>query len=146
MPQPCSVRRVNRSWRDTFRSSESASDRSAIARVELGQRTLSLDEAFLYALALDVAPVHLFAPPGNEGDVIDKDERLNLGATGRGPRVECSAVEMRRWIRGEAPMYPPQNPRAYFTEVPLEEFEGPRGWRAAAEEWGRRTETPEEEQ
>jgi transcriptional regulator with XRE-family HTH domain len=57
-------------------------DRAAVARVELGQRSLALDEAFLYALALDVAPVHLFAP-------IEDSERVTLG-----PNVECSPAEL----------------------------------------------------
>ena len=97
-------------------------DRAAVAKVELGKRGLALDEAFLYALALDVAPVHLFAP-------IDSDERVSLG-----PNIECSPVKMRAWIRGLAPMFPQQNPRTYFAEVPLDELRV-EGWRIARDKW-----------
>jgi transcriptional regulator with XRE-family HTH domain len=41
-------------------------DRAAVAKVELEKRRLTLDEAFHYALALDVAPVHLLVP--TDGD------------------------------------------------------------------------------
>lgn len=86
-------------------------DRAAVAKTELGQRGLSLEEAFLYALALDVAPVHLFVPT-------DSDEPIQIG-----PNLEVSPAEMRAWIRGTMPVYPVQDPRAYFMTVPREEFE-----------------------
>lgn len=97
-------------------------DRAAVAKVELGKRGLALDEAFLYALVLDVAPVHLFTP-------IDSDEPIGLG-----PNVQCSPSEMRAWIRGQAPMFPPQNPRTYFGEVPMDELQID-GWKIAREPW-----------
>ena len=90
-------------------------DRAMVAKVELGKRGLSLNEAFLFALALDVAPVHLFVPT-------DSEEPLSLGPPeGRGPRVECSPAEARAWIRGLRPFIP-QDPRTYFSEVPTEEL------------------------
>jgi transcriptional regulator with XRE-family HTH domain len=85
-------------------------DRSAVAKVEVGKRELSLDEAFQYALALNVAPVHLFAP-------VDGDELVALGS-----KLECSPDAMREWIRGRRPMFW-QEPRVYFSEVPPAEFE-----------------------
>jgi transcriptional regulator with XRE-family HTH domain len=103
-------------------------DRAAVAKVELGQRGLSLDEMFRYALALDVAPVHLIVP-------VDDDERLMLGAN----FVDCTPTELRAWIRGERPFHPQQNTRIYFSEVPEREFD-----RRLAEVWGEATETPPE--
>jgi transcriptional regulator with XRE-family HTH domain len=97
-------------------------DRAAVAKVELGQRGLSLNEALQYAVALDVALVHLLVP-------VDSDDDIAVG-----PNLTCSPTEMRAWIRGLAPMYPPQNPRTYFAEVPLGELEV-EGWRIAREHW-----------
>ncbi len=84
-------------------------ERSAIARVEIGERQLSIDEAFRYALALDVAPVHLFVPT-------DSDESMSIG-----PNVECTPAEMRAWIRGERNL-PEQDSRIYHSAVPREDF------------------------
>ena len=102
-------------------------DRSAVARVELEKRQLSLDDALLYALALDVAPVHLFVPT-------DSDEPLSLGAN-----IERSPAGTRAWVRGERPIFPAQDPRIYFTEVPIAEFqavgqEAVEAWRARVTE------------
>lgn len=85
-------------------------DRAAVAKVELGKRGLSVDELFRYALALNVAPVHLVSPP-------DSDEPISLG-----PSLEVSPSEMRRWVRGQEPLIW-QDKRTYFSEVPAEEFE-----------------------
>jgi transcriptional regulator with XRE-family HTH domain len=83
-------------------------DRSAIARVESGDRELSLVEAFQVAWALHVAPVHLFVPT-------DSDEPIELG-----PKMEASPAEVRRWIRGQEPLY--QDSRIYFSRVPTSEL------------------------
>ncbi len=99
-------------------------DRAAVAKVELGKRGLSLTEAFQYALALDVAPVHLFVPT-------DSDEEITLG-----PQYTCTPKEMRGWIKGARPMFPFQNPRTYFAEVPLDELRV-EGWRVDKESWTR---------
>ena len=80
--------------------------------MELGKRGLPLDEAFQYALALDVAPVHLFVP-------VNSDEPLNIG-----PNLECSPAEARAWIRGTLPLF--QDERTHFSEVPRSEFQEPR--------------------
>jgi transcriptional regulator with XRE-family HTH domain len=86
-------------------------DRAAVAKVELGQRGLSLNEAFQYAMALNVAPVHLFAPT-------DDDDPISLG-----PNLTVSPHEMRRWVRGQQPLGVWQDERIYYSEVPREEFE-----------------------
>lgn len=82
-------------------------DRTTVAKVENGSRELTLGEAFQYAHALDVAPVHLFVPT-------DSDEPISLG-----PNMEASPAELRNWIRGFLPIF--QDPRVYFTVVPLSE-------------------------
>ncbi len=85
-------------------------DRAAVAKVELGQRGLSLNELFQYALALDVAPVHLVTAP-------DSEDPIALG-----PNMECTPGEMRAWVRGQRPFLW-QDARTYFSEVPKQEFE-----------------------
>jgi transcriptional regulator with XRE-family HTH domain len=86
-------------------------DRAAVAKVELGQRGLPLEEAFWYALALDVAPVHLFVPT-------DSEEPIQVAAN----ITFDNPAEMRRWIRGIEP-HIAQDPRFYFHAVPREELE-----------------------
>lgn len=83
-------------------------DRATVARIEIGQRRLTLNEAFAAAQALGVAPVHLFVPT-------DSNEPINIG-----PNMEASPAEMRAWIRGQRPMF--QEARAYFSAVPENEF------------------------
>lgn len=83
-------------------------DRTAIAKIESGDRQLTLTEAFQFAWALDVAPVHLFVPT-------DDDKPIRLGA-----QLEASPREMRLWIRGKSPLH--QERRAYFSTVPKDEF------------------------
>ena len=83
-------------------------DRAAVAKVELGQRGLSLYEALQYALALDVAPVHLIVP-------LSGDEPISLGANAE----PCTPAELRDWIRGERER-PEQDAVIYLTTVPRE--------------------------
>ena len=83
-------------------------DRFMVAKVESGKREITLLEAFAFAYALDVAPVHLFVPT-------DSDEPISLG-----PKMNATPAEVRAWIRGEYPMF--QDPRVYFTTVPTSEF------------------------
>ena len=60
-------------------------DRSVVAKVESGKRAVSLEDAFRFALALDVAPVHLLVP-------IDSDEPIHLapnrGIAARGTELD----------------------------------------------------------
>jgi transcriptional regulator with XRE-family HTH domain len=88
-------------------------DRSVVAKVESGKRVVSLEDAFRFALALDVAPVHLLVP-------IDADEPIHLA-----PNMEASPHEVRAWIRGFMPLF--QDPRVYFTSVPKKEFQAADG-------------------
>ena len=84
-------------------------DRTAVAKVEAGRRELTLMEAFQFALALHVAPVHLFTPP-------DDDDPIWIG-----PLSEWSPDDVRAWIRGDYPMLSAE--REYFTTVPDSEFD-----------------------
>jgi transcriptional regulator with XRE-family HTH domain len=89
-------------------------DRATVARVELGERGLSLDETFLYALALGVAPVHLIVPTGTKDG--DSDEPLRIGT-----HEDISPAELRAWIRGERHFFV-QDPRTYYMNVPVSEL------------------------
>jgi transcriptional regulator with XRE-family HTH domain len=88
-------------------------DRTAVAKIEKGRRELTLSEAFMFAVALSVAPVHLFVPT-------DDDEPIMLT-----PDVGAPPEHVRAWIRGTHPMF--QDPRAYFSTVPNDEFLTGRG-------------------
>ena len=91
-------------------------DRTAVAKIEAGasgaglSRDLALAEMFAFALALDVAPVHLLVP-------IDSDEPIRLA-----PNLEASPYETREWIRGRMPLF--QDPTVYWTTVPENERAG----------------------
>jgi transcriptional regulator with XRE-family HTH domain len=82
-------------------------DRSVVAKVESGKRAVTVEDALRFALALDVAPVHLLVPT-------DSDEPIHLA-----PNLEASPYEVRAWIRGAMPLL--QDPRVYFSTVPLTE-------------------------
>jgi transcriptional regulator with XRE-family HTH domain len=81
-------------------------DRVAIAKIELGQRGLPLDEAFSFALALDVAPTNLFLP-------LEGEEVRVAG------EVVIPSGLARRWVGGQEPLEG-QDDRLYFSEVSRE--------------------------
>jgi transcriptional regulator with XRE-family HTH domain len=83
--------------------------RMAISKIENGQRGVSLDEALMLAAALDVAPVHLFAP-------LDDDEGVAIT-----PELVVDAVNARAWVRGAEPL-PGGDEKTYRTEVPASEW------------------------
>jgi transcriptional regulator with XRE-family HTH domain len=83
-------------------------DRVAVAKLENGQRGLPLDEALLFALALDVAPINLFLP-------LD-DEDIQIA-----PKVVVPLAAARRWVAGTRPL-DAQDQRVYYTEVPEKDF------------------------
>ena len=89
-----------------------ALDRSAVARLERGQRGISLEEAMYLALALDVAPVHL---------IVDPDGELPIVMAGKSSPL-VTPFQARGWIRGEFPLFE-QDIKIYLSEIPLEEFE-----------------------
>src|SRR4051794_13168563 len=68
-------------------------DQTAVAKIESGKRRqLSLEEAFQFAMALDVAPLHLFVPT-------DSDDPIDIG-----PNMSVTPAEAREWIRGLRPL------------------------------------------
>lgn len=80
-----------------------------LAKLEAGQRGLPLDEAFLFAFALDVAPINLFLP-------LEEEEDVQIAA-----RTVASSATLRDWVVGGHPLGGPdggQNPRHYYSEVP----------------------------
>lgn len=86
-------------------------DRAAVAKVETGHRDLRLEETVQYAIALDVALVHLLVDP-------DSDEDVQLG-----PNLTAKPHELRTWIRGHRELHPVQDPRFYFAAMPREDWE-----------------------
>jgi transcriptional regulator with XRE-family HTH domain len=89
-------------------------DRAAIAKLEAGpkQRRLQLDEMFVFAFALDVAPISLVLPT--------EDEDIHVAG-----RTEAATATVRSWFVGEQPLGGPdggQDSRTYFSEVPEREF------------------------
>lgn len=89
-------------------------DRATLARIERGQRGISLDEALLLAAVLQVAPLHL---------LVDTEGTPLLIGT----QVTASAEEARAWIRGDAPL-PGGDSRTFYTEVPASQWERTRGF------------------
>ncbi len=89
-------------------------DRAAISKIESRTRNVSLDEALLLAVALDVAPVHLFIPR-------DNDDTIELAPALAAP----DAARAREWFRGHEQL-PLQNEKTYRTEVPDSEWEAAR--------------------
>jgi transcriptional regulator with XRE-family HTH domain len=85
-------------------------DRSAIARLEKGERIVTLDETMHLARALHVAPVHLLVDPDGEDPLAPI------------PGMEITPHEARLWIRGHLPVHG-QDHRSYWTNIPADEFE-----------------------
>jgi transcriptional regulator with XRE-family HTH domain len=110
-------------------------DRATVARVELGERGLSLDEAFQYAIALDVAPASLFLPLGSD------DVQLAGEVTVPAPRA-------RRWLTGQEPLEG-QDARYWLHELPeetmLAALESARRWQPEHPELHREVERTEDD-
>ncbi len=86
-------------------------DRAAISKIESKSRNVSLDEALLLAVALDVAPVHLFLP---------RDDAAAVALT---PAMSAvNTVEAREWLRGHEQLSGLAD-KPYRTEVPDSEWE-----------------------
>jgi hypothetical protein len=76
-----------------------------ITRIERGTRKVSLDEAIALAVALDVAPVHLFLPISDEG-------RVSVT-----PSAEVPSRVARQWALGIRAL-DPVNTRFYGSQSP----------------------------
>lgn len=93
-------------------------DRSTVANLENGRRaTVSVEELFVLAYVLSVAPVHLVVP------LVDADDKTQYRVT---PAVATTrAALVRAWIRGEAPFGEDIDVKRYFAEVPDSEWVRP---------------------
>jgi transcriptional regulator with XRE-family HTH domain len=83
--------------------------RATIARTELGERNIGLDEAFALAAALDVSPARLMLPA---------HEAVRVAIT---PNLDVSARDARMWLRGSKAL-PGQDGRTFLTDVSDEEW------------------------
>jgi|SRR5215218_8950252 transcriptional regulator with XRE-family HTH domain len=86
-------------------------DRSTVAKLETGRReNVSVAELLALAAVLEVAPVHLLIP-------LEDDQPYEVTPG----RVE-PARRVRAWVSGGSPLAG-IDPRAYWSEVPKEEWE-----------------------
>ncbi len=83
--------------------------RATIARTELGDRNVSLDEAMAFAAALDISPSRLILP---------STAVVRVAIT---PKLDVSASLARQWLRGQQAL-PGQDARTYRTDVSDEEW------------------------
>ncbi len=79
-----------------------------IARLETGERRITVDDALAIAAALGVSPLHLFA-----GDYTNEPVPVT-------PKLEAGPSQMRYWMRGELPL-PGTDEVSFFELVPDEE-------------------------
>jgi transcriptional regulator with XRE-family HTH domain len=79
-------------------------DRAAIGKIEAKARGVSLDDLFVLAAALRIAPLQLFIPLGKEA--VEVTPLLN----------EIGADHFREWVRGRKPLRG-EDATTYFSEV-----------------------------
>ena len=90
-------------------------DQATIARLEKGKRRVTIDEAFTFAYALDVAPAYLFLPVDDD---VDSQSETQVSVT---PNRAVAGGIAREWLRGNAPL-PDQDSRKYWTQRPDQEW------------------------
>ena len=78
-------------------------DRATIARTESGSRGIALDDALLYATALNVPLTVLITGPGENPIAV-------------APKRTATPAEVRDWLKGENPLEG-EHKRTYFTET-----------------------------
>jgi hypothetical protein len=98
-------------------------DRTTVVKLENGKRqNVTVVELLALAVVLQVAPVHLLVPPlpspewgagGNEPN--------DAGAYQVTPSRTEPMYLVRRFIRGETPL-PTMDERAFYSEIPPQEF------------------------
>jgi transcriptional regulator with XRE-family HTH domain len=91
-------------------------DRALVAKIETGvRRNVTVTELFAFAVALDVPPVHLLAP-------LDDDATVAVTS-----KITPPAKAVRRWVRGEQPMWSARTGagdwRAYLLAFPESELQ-----------------------
>jgi transcriptional regulator with XRE-family HTH domain len=88
---------------------------TTIGKWEAGERRISLDEALVISVALDVSPAYMIA--GSYLDGTFSGPSIALSA--KTPPV--SARTMRMWLRGQQPLWG-QDEKRYHTEVAPDEW------------------------
>jgi transcriptional regulator with XRE-family HTH domain len=83
--------------------------RAGLSKIELGARSVTVDDLLALAAALDVAPVHLFVP-------YERDRRVDITSD-----VGVSAATTRRWVHGWEPL-PGSDEKQYFSEMAPDEW------------------------
>jgi transcriptional regulator with XRE-family HTH domain len=110
------VLREQRPWTqqdlaDRIRELGGVMDRAAIAKTETGRRGVSLDDALLFAAALNVSPSNLFVP------------RTGNDLLAVAPRREVPPSAARHWVRGEWPLAG-DDERAFYAQGSDEDWIG----------------------
>lgn len=95
-------------------------DPAALARIESGDRGLSLDEALVLSALLGVAPVHMVVPRDDEEDVLLADKQAEEDGTAA---VTAEPEDARRWIAGRMPLTDQDDPVFFFAEAPRQVYE-----------------------
>lgn len=85
--------------------------RPDIGKIESTKRGVSLDDALAIATALEVTPLHLFAPLKDRGHVEIGDRAV-------------LSYMLRAYVRGERPLAR-MNQRFFYSEVPDSEYKTP---------------------
>ena len=79
---------------------------NVIRNIEVGRRTISVDQLAVLALALDVAPPHLLTPPDQDGQ--DGSDGVQVTST-----VTADRSTWASWVRGNGPL-PAGNESAFW--------------------------------
>jgi transcriptional regulator with XRE-family HTH domain len=88
-------------------------DTTNIGRIEAGKRRLKIDDLLMFAIALDVSPVHLLA-----GSYLAEDLMVRLS-----PKLEpLSSRQVRMWLRGQKELKW-QDRRRFYTEIAPDELD-----------------------
>lgn len=85
-------------------------DRAALARIETGDRQVSIDELVELSAVLGVTPIHMVIPASG-------DHLVDIA-----PELSVSPRQARGWIRGQSPLRP-EDAHTYYTEVSVDEIE-----------------------
>jgi transcriptional regulator with XRE-family HTH domain len=85
-------------------------DRAQVARIERMDRKVSINEVFIIALALNVAPVHLLVP------VTSFEPEVLLA-----PKLAVTPRLARQWLRGQTALGE-EDARSYFAEISDDEW------------------------
>jgi transcriptional regulator with XRE-family HTH domain len=88
---------------------------TTIGKWEAGERRMSLDEALVISVALDVSPAYMMAGSYLDGTFAGP----GIALSAKTPPV--SARKMRMWLRGQQPLWG-QDEKRYHTEVAPDEW------------------------